>query len=63
MSSCSGRAFTPVWTDEMRTFRDRNDLPFDPVDDANREAIDPYDVAFDAGAVGSRTSPSTRCPS
>jgi hypothetical protein len=47
----------------MRTFRDRNDLPFDPVDDANREAIDPYDVAFDAGAVGSRTSPSTRCPS
>jgi peroxiredoxin len=46
----------------MRTFHDRNDLPFDLVDDGNREAIDPYDVAFDSGAVGSGTSPSTRCP-
>jgi peroxiredoxin len=33
-------------------FRERNDLPFGLVSDANREAIHLYDVAFDFEAVG-----------
>jgi len=50
-----GAALYGVSTDSpfaLNEFRDRNDLPFAFVSDANREVVHRYDVAFDFEAVG-----------